>query len=129
MNGDLGLLVLRLGAGGMMLVHGWGKLQKVLHGDFKFADPIGIGATGTLLLAVFAEFVCAGLVALGYKTRLAALPVVATMAVAAGIVHRGDSWGDKELAALFGVAFLAIAALGGGRFALEARFGVKKRKK
>ena len=129
MNADLGLLILRLGAGGMMLTHGWPKLQKVLHGDWKFADPIGIGAPATLVLAVFAELVCSALVVVGYKTKLAALPVLATMAVAVGIVHRADPFGDKEPAALFGVAFLAIALLGGGRFALDSRFGLKKKRK
>lgn len=129
MNTDLGLLILRVAAGGMMAVHGWGKLLKVVHGDLKFADPLGVGATATLLLAVFAEFFCAILVTVGYKTRLAAVPIVATMAVAAGVVHRGDPWGEKELPILYGAAFLAVAILGGGRYALESRFGKTGRKK
>jgi putative oxidoreductase len=129
MNADLGLLILRVGAGAMMLTHGWPKLQKLLHGDLKFADPIGIGAPATLVVAVLSEFLCSALVVVGYKTRLAALPVVATMAVASGIVHRADPWGEKELAALYAVTFLAIALLGGGRFALDSRFGLKKKRK
>ncbi len=45
LGNSLGLLVLRLGTGGYMLTHGWGKLQMVLAGDFdKFGDPIGLGS-------------------------------------------------------------------------------------
>ncbi len=128
MQADLGLLILRLGAAGMMLGHGYGKLLKVIQGPWKFADPIGIGEVPTLFLAAFAEFVCSILVAVGYKTRLAAIPLVATMAVAVGIVHRTDPWGDKEMAALYGVAFLAIALVGAGRYSLDGGSGTRRKK-
>ena len=32
---SIGLLVLRLGAGGYMALHGWGKVEWVLAGDFE----------------------------------------------------------------------------------------------
>ena len=129
MSTDLGLLILRLAAGGMMLGHGLGKLQNVLAGKWSFPDPIGVGSKPSLALALFAELFCSLLVAFGFKTRLAAIPVVITMAVAAGVVHRGDPWGDKEIAVLYGAAFLAIALCGGGRFALDGKFGSSKKRK
>ncbi len=129
MSTDVGLLILRLAAGGMMLGHGWGKLHKVLSGNWAFADPIGIGTKPSLALAVFAEFFCALLVAVGFKTRIAAIPVVITMAVAALVVHRGDPWNDKELAILYGAAFLTLALCGGGRYALDSYLGSGKGKR
>lgn len=128
MSTDLALLILRLSAGGMMLVHGWGKLHNVLSGKWGFADPLGIGSKPSLALAVFAEFFCALAVTVGFKTRFAAIPVIITMAVAAGVTHRGDPWGEKELAVLYAAAFLTLALCGGGRFALDGRLGSGRKK-
>jgi len=120
---DIGLLVLRAAAGLMMAGHGYGKVRKLLAGDYGFADPVGIGPTASLVLAAFAEFVCALLVVAGLRTHWAALPVVATMLVALFIVHAADPWGDKELAAVYAAAFLALAFTGGGRLSVDALFG------
>src|SRR5207245_2433008 len=85
---SLGLLILRLGMGGYLASHGWGKLQMLIAGDFdKFPDVIGIGSMLSLVLITLAEFVCAVLVAIGLFTRLAAVPVVIAMGVAAFAVH------------------------------------------
>lgn len=124
---SLGLLILRVGIGGYMLTHGWGKLMMLVRGQFAdFGDPIGVGSTLSLILAVVGEFVCPILVVLGLFTRLAAIPVVITMAVAAFVVHAEDPWtmggdgGSKEPAMLFLIPFLALALAGAGRFSLEA---------
>ncbi|MDX1502290.1 MAG: DoxX family protein [Thermoanaerobaculia bacterium] len=122
MKTDLGLLVLRLGAGGMMAVgHGWGKLLRVLDGRFGFADPLGVGAGVTLLFAVFAEFFCALAVAVGFKARWAAIPVLVTMLVAAFVHHAADPFGKKELPLLYAAVFLAVALGGAGRYALDRK--------
>ena len=56
LNPSLALLILRVWLGGSMLaLHGWGKLQKLVKGDFSFGDPLHIGAAPTLVLAVTAE--------------------------------------------------------------------------
>ena len=60
------------------------------------------------------------LMVVGWKTRWAALPAAFTMGVAAFVVHGGDPIGDKELALLYLVCFAAVAALGGGRWSLDA---------
>jgi putative oxidoreductase len=59
------------------------------------------------------------LVALGIYTRLAAVPALVTMAVAAVMVHAGDPWSGKEMAVLYGLGFLVLIIAGGGRFALD----------
>jgi putative oxidoreductase len=133
----LGLLILRLGVGGYLLTHGWGKLQRVIAGELDwFGDPIGLGPVPSLLLVVFAEFFCALLVMIGLGTRFAAIPVVVAMGVAAFVAHGSDpwtmgrgaelftaggaqSWASKEPALLFLVPFLALALTGAGRFSLD----------
>lgn len=118
---NLGLLLLRIGFGGMMLTHGIPKLLKMLSGDFSFGDPIGIGQTATLVLAVLCEVFFPFLVIIGFKTRLAAIPVIITMAVAAFIVHATDPIGTKEMAILYLIAFSAIALLGAGKYSIDRK--------
>ncbi len=112
------LLVLRVGGGAFMLTHGIPKLQKLLSGDVAFADPFGIGGTMSLVLAVFAEVFCSVLLVLGIGTRLASIPLIVTMSVAAFYVHSGDPFARKELALLYLLIFLTILVYGSGKFAL-----------
>lgn len=139
LRNSIGLLILRLGMGGYLATHGWGKLQMVLAGDFaKFGDPIGLGSALSLVLVTMAEFFCALLVMLGFATRYAAAPIVFTMAVAAFVAHANDpwtmgqgaklflsgaakSWASKEPALLFLVAFLSLMFTGAGRFSIDGR--------
>ena len=134
---SIGLLILRLGAGGFMASHGWGKVQMVLAGKFEeFPDPIGMGKKLSLISAAGAEFVCAMLVVIGLATRVAALPVVFTMGVAAFVVHKADpllagSPGPaKEGALMFLIPFLTLVFTGPGAFSFDAwlwpRFRAKK---
>ncbi len=120
MSRDVGLLFLRVTVGLMMAVgHGWGKMVKVVTGDFSFADPLGIGAAPSLVLAALAEFVCALLIALGVRTRSMAVPVTVTMLVAAFVHHFDDPWGKKEFALLYAVPFAALILTGGGKYTLD----------
>ncbi len=120
MRQDLGLLVLRVGAGVMLMGHGWGKVQRVLEGNFSFADPLGIGAGASLVLTAFAEFFCALAVVVGFKVRWSAVPPAIAMLVAGLIHHAADDWGRKEPAFMFATAFLALVLAGGGRYGLDA---------
>jgi putative oxidoreductase len=79
---SIGLLILRLGIGGFMATHGWGKLEMLINGD-AFADPIGLGSGLSLFLTVCAEFIAALLVVIGLGTRVAAALPVFAMFVAA----------------------------------------------
>lgn len=122
---NLALLVIRLGAGGMILTHGIPKIGRLLReGPVKFADPFGLGPEISLGLAIFAEVICAGLIILGFKTRLATIPLMGTMLTAAFYAHWNDPFGKKELPLLFFLVFLSILILGGGKYALDS---LKKR--
>lgn len=115
---NLWLLLLRAGSGAFMLTHGVPKLMKLISGDTSFADPFGIGQLPSLILVIFAELLCSVLVILGIATRLAAIPVIVTMSVAAFIIHAGQPFANKEMALLYLLLFTTILMFGSGRFAL-----------
>lgn len=119
---SLGVLFMRLAFGGLMLtMHGWGKFTNFAERATTFADPLGIGSSASLTLAVLSEVLCSLLVALGFMTRIVVIPLVITMAVAFFIVHGDDPFQRKELAMVYGIAFIAIGLIGPGRFSIDAR--------
>ncbi|RZN78351.1 MAG: DoxX family protein [Winogradskyella sp.] len=120
---DLGLLILRLGFGGLMLInHGIPKLDK-LNGPIEFADPIGVGATASLILCLIGEVLAPVLIIFGIKTKFAAVPAAITMGVAAFIVHGSDPLARKEMALLYFIAFVVIFLAGPGKFSIDGRKG------
>ena len=86
----------------------------------KFGDPIGLGPAISLGLIVFAETICAVLVALGLWTRLSTLPLIIGMGVAAFVANDGQPFEAKELAVCYMTAFIAIFFAGSGRFRIES---------
>jgi len=105
----------------MLLTHGIPKLLNLIQGDIAFGDPIGLGPTVSLILAVIGEAICPILIILGIKTRIVAILTIIIMAVAAFVVHGNDPLGTKELALLYLFGFVAIALLGSGRFSLNRK--------
>ena len=118
---DAGLLVMRLALGAMMIVgHGWPKIATFEQRAPRFLDPFGVGSEASLVMAIGAEVGCSILVMLGLGTRLAAVPLVVTMFVAAFVAHANDPWSTKEFAFVYLVPFLTLALTGPGRFSLDA---------
>jgi len=119
---SLGLLFLRVTAGGMMLFgHGWAKLTGFSELAANFPDPLGLGSTTVSLgLAVFAEAFCAAAVVVGVATRWVSIPLVITMLVAAFVVHSDDPWAKKELALVYAAPFLTLVFTGPGKFSFDA---------
>lgn len=118
---DIALLVLRLGAAGLTLTHGWPKLIHFTDRMNSFADPFGLGSPASLALAVFAEFVCSVLLIIGYYTRFAVIPLIITMATIVFIVHWPDPFGKKELPLLFLTCYLCLFFAGPGKYSLDGR--------
>ena len=119
-NKDLGLLVLRVCAGGLMaLQHGWPKLSAFSERMDSFPDPLGIGSLASLILVVFSEFLCAVLITLGLFTRAASIPLIITMGVAAFVVHGPDPMGKKELSLIYLCMYLCILFTGAGKYAIN----------
>ena len=118
---DLGLLILRFAAGGVMaFAHGWPKMERILAGNWKFGNPIGVGEEASLVLTVFAELACGVLVAMGLFTRAALVPLIVTMAVAVFIVHGSDPFADKEHALLFLIPYLTLFFTGPGKWSFDS---------
>lgn len=118
---NAGKLLIRLAAGGMMLTHGIPKIGRLFgEGPVKFADPFGLGPEISLVMAIFAEVICAVLVMVGFKTKLATIPLMLTMLTAAFYAHWSDPFGKKELSLLFSLVFLAILIMGPGKYAFDS---------
>jgi len=116
---NFGLLLFRVGVSGAMLTHGYGKLLKILAGDFSFGDPIGIGPTASLILSTIAEFIAPLLLIVGWKTRWFALIASINMLVAFIIAHDGDAFAKKEKAFLYLIAFIFIYFSGAGKYSVD----------
>ena len=117
---NLCLLLGRLVVGSFMMVHGLPKLNRLTSGgEIKFADPFGLGPTITLGLAVFAEVICAIFIILGLGTRLASIPLIATMAAAAFYAHANDPFAVKEKPILFMLIFIMLLVFGSGRYSID----------
>jgi putative oxidoreductase len=118
---DLGLLVLRFFSFAFLLTHGWPKFQKVVVGNFSFGDPVGLGESTSLGLAVFSEFFCSILIMIGFFTRPALIFNGITMGVAAFVVHNGQPFKQKELALVYFVICVALYFTGPGKYSLDKK--------
>jgi putative oxidoreductase len=122
---DAGLLIHRLVFGGFMFIgHGLQKIQMFGSDISKFPDPLGIGNTLSFYGCMAGEVLGPILIALGLFTRLAAIPAIFTMGVAAFVIHASDPFfmaggGSKEPALIYLAAFLTIALTGPGRYSAD----------
>ena len=83
---NIAMLILRIGACGLMIPHGYDKLIHFTSYKAKFMNFLGMGPTLSLALVVFAEFFCALFVLIGLFSRLACIPVIVAMCVALNIL-------------------------------------------
>lgn len=121
------LLILRIGVSGFMLTHGFPKAMRVMDGNMQFGDPFGLGASTSLILAVFAEVVCSIFLIFGFATRLVVLPLIITMGTAAFLIHADDPFGKQELPLLYLLIYITILILGSGRYSIDQTLGKKGR--
>jgi putative oxidoreductase len=126
--GSLGLLVLRVGMGGLLLcAHGWDKVTHMAARAKTFPDPLHIGSAMSFGLVVFAETACALFVALGLFTRAALIPIIIFLCVGFFVYLAPQPWGQKEMAIVYLVPFLALFFTGAGRFALDSWIGLRRK--
>ncbi|ALR30208.1 MULTISPECIES: DoxX family protein [Chryseobacterium] len=125
---DIILLVVRVFMGFAMLSHGYPKLQMLLEGGkIDFFDFLGLGPQITLILTVFAEFVCSILLILGLFTRVALGFLVFTMIVAVFVVHSADPFEKQEIGLVYLSVYLLLIVFGAGKFSVD--YMIEKRKR
>jgi len=103
----------------MALLHGLPKFNKIDMLVTRFPDPIGLGSALSLYLVIFAELGCSILLILGLYTRLATIPLIFTMGVAAFIFHFNDPVSKIELPVIYLIIYVALFIMGPGKFALK----------
>ncbi len=126
---DLGKLVLRLGLGILLLLHGLAKLD---GGVGWIVDMLGQrGLPGFVAYGVYlGEVIAPVLIILGLFTRIGGLIIVLNMLFVFGLVHMGQlfslgqsgGW-ELELQGLFLFGSIAITLFGAGAYSLGGRNG------
>lgn len=128
---DLATLLARLGLGVVLFAHGWQKLATngldATHAGFE-----GMGVPMPMVSAYFATFVeliGGPALILGIFTPIVGILLFLDMLGAFVLVHYDAGVfvgnGGYELVVALGVGVLLLAAVGAGRFSLDAVFGGK----
>lgn len=114
------LLMLRLFFGGMLMWHGVNKIIDFSSLAAVFPDPLGMGSRISLVLAIFAEVICAAGVMAGAFYWLALIPIIFSMCVILFVVHGAQDFAAKELPVIYLVMFTLLFISGAGRFSLDS---------
>ncbi len=122
---DIAKLILRLTVGGLMLFHG---IHKIFSGVGFIAGKFeAIGMPGALAYLVFlGEIVAPILIIIGYKTRVGAALIIATMIIAISLAYPDQWFALSKVGALamenqylFIFSSIAIIFLGGGKYSID----------
>lgn len=125
---DIVLLVVRVFVGFAMLSHGFPKLQMLLAGGkIDFFDFMGLGPQVSLILTVFAEFVCSILLILGLFTRVSLGFLIFTMIIAAFVVHGADPFEKREMSLVYLSVYLLLMVIGAGKVSVDHMIERRKR--
>lgn len=121
------LLGFRILFGILMMTHGLQKWDNFDTLSATFPDPVGVGSTISLSLAIFAEVICSVAFILGALYRLALIPLIFTMVIAFFVIHAADPFSAKEPAFIYLMVYLMTYITGPGKFAVDRLLVTKKR--
>lgn len=113
------LLTARILFGALLISHGLPKFTNFESLSAVFPDPLGVGSSLSLGLAVFAELLCPLAFIFGFLYRLALLPMIFTMGMAFFVIHGADPFAAKELAFMYLAVYVLMYAAGPGKFSLD----------
>ena len=116
---SLFLLALRILLGVSFLSHGVQKWANFEVLSTSFPDPLGVGSTVSLGLAIFGEVACSVGFIFGALYRLALIPMIFTMGMAFFVIHGNDPFAAKELAFIYLVIFILMYITGPGKFSVD----------
>jgi putative oxidoreductase len=114
-----GILAVRVAAGILMMTHGYAKMINFSQMASAFPDPLGVGSEVSLSLIIGSEFFASIFLILGLFTRLALVPLIFGMSVAAFIIHGSDPMQVKELAFVYLFIYISLIISGPGKFSLD----------
>lgn len=116
----IALLIARAGIAVLMLSHGIPKLVTLFSGaPVQFPAVMGMSAELGLTLTVFAEVICSVFILAGFGTRLATVPLIVTMLVAALLIHAADPMKVKEPALQYLLVYLVLFFAGSGKYSID----------
>ncbi len=116
---SLFLLALRILFGVLLLSHGVQKWMNFSAMSGSFPDPLGVGSTVSLGLAIFGEVFCSVGFIFGALYRLALIPMIFTMGMAFFVIHANDPFAVKELAFVYLAVFVLMYITGPGKFSID----------
>ncbi len=116
---DIAAFFLRLFVGFMMLTHGIEKILNFSSLESAFPDPIGLGSKWSLIMIILCEVGCSALLILGLFTRLAVLPLIFSMIIAAFFTFPEIKMNTVELPLLYMGIYAAIFILGPGKYSTD----------
>jgi putative oxidoreductase len=120
--------LVRLVAGGSLAIHGY----PILFGDTaaaaKFLGSVGFGNPLFFAYLVGAvEFVCGLCLALGFLTRLVAVPIIGFLLIAIATYHWqfGFAWENRgiEYPMFWAIVVFHFLVHGGGQYSIDALIG------
>ena len=118
---DVGLAWLRIATSALLFTtNGWPKIVHYASELDRIDDPLGLGRTATLWLALFAEVLCPLAMAAGLATRLATVPIVVLLVVTMLGVHGDWTLEQGQFGWLYLIVYVTLIATGPGRLALDA---------
>lgn len=120
----LSWLIVRIGAGWLLVVHGWGKVTRGAAPYVKGFNDLGFDpALPWIYSALFIEFVGGIAIIIGLFTRFFAAAAAIEMAyiMFALYLPNGFSWTARgyEFVLLWGLVFVAIWLRGGGPYSVD----------
>jgi len=125
----LSWLVVRIGVGWVLLVHGWGKVTRGPSAYLKGFSDLGLEpAMLWVWAALIIEFGGGLALILGLFTRFFAAAVAIEMLIIFCIYwSNGFSWLNRgyEFVLLWGIVAFAIALRGGGPYSVDRKLGVE----
>jgi putative oxidoreductase len=106
---NLALFILRVGAGILMVHHGYDKLVKFDEYAPNFMHFLGLSGSLSLALVIFSEFFCAIFVMLGLFTRFACIFLMISTFVAVSDAHKYDIF----------IIYFTILIIGPGKVSVD----------
>ena len=94
------LLASRMIFGGLLFSHGIAKWSNFDTMSTMFPDPLGIGSSASLSLAIFGEVIC-------------------SMCIAFFVIHGADPFAVKELALVYLAIFVLMYIAGPGNYSVD----------